>query len=245
MAAVWERADLDPYERLVVLCLADHSDDDGRCYPAISRLVTRTGMAERGVQTVIKRLASKGVIAVEKNAGRRGANVYTILPTPAPHAPRTPCTPAPHAPTPAPGAPNPRTPCGGTPAPGAPEPSLNHHRTVSNRQRDAREFDAFWAVYPRKVGKDAARKAWLSARKRAGLDEIVEGLRRFVSVTAGADPQFVPHPATWLNQGRWQDDQSHARNGPRSSSDDLRDLATIPATDDLARLWAPPKAISQ
>lgn len=138
MSQVWERADLDPYERLVMLCLADHADDDGRCYPAVSRLVARTGMKERGVQTVVKRLQAKGFIAIEANAGRRGANLYTIISTPAPDAPPHGMHPAPHAPTPAPDAPHPRTPCGGTPAPGAPEPSLNHHRTVRNRQREAR-----------------------------------------------------------------------------------------------------------
>lgn len=115
------------------------------------------------------------------------------------------------------------------------------------REEQAREFDAFWAIYPRKVGKDAARKAWLSARKRAGLEVIVGGLRGFVAATTGADQQFIPHPATWLNQGRWQDEQSHARNGPRTSTADLQGLATISATDDLARLWGPTerKAIGQ
>ncbi|HRO13303.1 helix-turn-helix domain-containing protein [Amaricoccus sp.] len=38
MSAVWERLELDPYERLVSLSLADHADDDGLCYPSVARL---------------------------------------------------------------------------------------------------------------------------------------------------------------------------------------------------------------
>ena len=56
MSAVWESTTLDPFERLVLLSLADHADDEGHCYPSIARLCRRTGMKERGVQNVIRRL---------------------------------------------------------------------------------------------------------------------------------------------------------------------------------------------
>ncbi len=107
MGEVWKRTDLDPYERLVMLSLADHADDEGSCYPSIARLCARTGMKERGVQVVLKRLAAKGFVSVRIGEGRKGSNVYTVHPTPAPDAPRTGCTPqdmhpAPGAETPAP-----------------------------------------------------------------------------------------------------------------------------------------------
>lgn len=128
MALVWERDDLDPYERLVMLSLADHADDEGTCYPSISRLCKRTGMKERGVQNVVRRLDEKGLVRVAKNEGRKGANLYTL--TPALNAGGAPqSTPAPDAPphqmhprTPLQSPPHPIT-C--TPAPGAPEPSRN------------------------------------------------------------------------------------------------------------------------
>lgn len=149
MSQVWERSDLDPYERLVVLCLADHANDEGVCYPSVGRLCDRTGMKERGVQNVIKRLSERGILTVEKNAGMKGANLYTINETPAPGAPRTECTPAPGAGHPAPNAPAPDAPpphpITSTPAPGAPEPS----RTVNNisSKGEAREIrDALCSV---------------------------------------------------------------------------------------------------
>ena len=127
MALVWERPDLDPYERLMMLSLADHADDEGVCFPSIARLCARTGMKERGAQTVLKRLAEKGHLRVEMNAGRKGTNRYIITLTPAPDAPRTRCTPAQDAPiTPAPDAGASDAPphsTAKTPAPDAPEPS--------------------------------------------------------------------------------------------------------------------------
>jgi hypothetical protein len=69
------------------------------------------------------------------------------------------------------------------------------------------DFDSFWAAYPRKVGKDSARKAWTSAVKRAVPADILAGLAR---QRWPDNPQFIPHPATWLNGGRWQDDPEAA-----------------------------------
>lgn len=87
MAAVWEREDLDASERLVMLALADHADDDGRCYPSIARLHKRTSMTDRGVQKVIARLVEKGFVSIIQNGGRSGANLYIVSPTPEPRSP--------------------------------------------------------------------------------------------------------------------------------------------------------------
>ena len=79
-----------------------------------------------------------------------------------------------------------------------------------------RDFDAFWQQYPRKVGKDAARKAFDKAVKRSNCLQIMLALNR---QRWPDDPQFIPHPATWLNQGRWQDDPGAAAP-PRLSAYD-------------------------
>jgi uncharacterized protein YdaU (DUF1376 family) len=63
-------------------------------------------------------------------------------------------------------------------------------------------FDSqFWPVYPRKVGRDAARKEFAKALKRAALDDIMAGLRRY---SFSAEVQYQPHASTWLSEGRWQ-----------------------------------------
>jgi hypothetical protein len=67
---------------------------------------------------------------------------------------------------------------------------------------------AFWAAYPKRVGKDAAAKSFAGAMKRIPSAEplavILAGLER--ALPGWDDPQFIPNPATWLNQGRWEDD---------------------------------------
>lgn len=61
-------------------------------------------------------------------------------------------------------------------------------------------FAEFWEAYPKKVGKPAAQKAWKGIRCDPAI--IFHSLKAFVF---SPDPQFIPHPATWLNQRRWED----------------------------------------
>jgi len=70
-------------------------------------------------------------------------------------------------------------------------------------------FAEFWAAYPRKTAKDDARKAWQKAVRRAPPAEIIAGLAR-ATFDRREFPRFVPHPATWLNGGRWQDEAGSA-----------------------------------
>jgi len=73
------------------------------------------------------------------------------------------------------------------------------------------QFDHFWEWYPRKVGKEAARKAWDKARGKADQFAIIEGLERFRLDPNLPPKEFIPHPATWLNEGRWDDEALPAR----------------------------------
>ena len=70
-------------------------------------------------------------------------------------------------------------------------------------------FDRFWAAYPRKVGKQAARKSWSRLKPSA---ELTQRILDAVECQKGSrqwrenNGQFIPNPATWLNQGRWEDE---------------------------------------
>lgn len=66
------------------------------------------------------------------------------------------------------------------------------------------DFDEFWAVYPRKVGKFAAAKAYVRARKHASQEQILAGVDRYLRNRPGYADWC--HPTTWLNQGRWLDE---------------------------------------
>ena len=76
----------------------------------------------------------------------------------------------------------------------------------SSNAAHSKEFDSFWEHYPRKVGKLVAKKAFLKALTLTDVGNIQEALRRLHQEVRGKDAQFIPHPATWLNQGRWDDE---------------------------------------
>lgn len=71
------------------------------------------------------------------------------------------------------------------------------------------EFETFfWPKYPRRVAKKAALKAYFKARAEASCEKITAGLARAKLGWAQrqTEIQFIPHPATWLNQGRYDDE---------------------------------------
>ena len=70
------------------------------------------------------------------------------------------------------------------------------------------DFDKFWREYPKKVGKGAAKKAFEKARKKASIETLVTAVRRQKcgSQWTKDDGQYIPNPATWLNQERWEDE---------------------------------------
>src|SRR5690606_22594861 len=76
------------------------------------------------------------------------------------------------------------------------------------------DFDEFWSLYPRKVGKGQARKAWSGALRKASAGEIILGVRRAAEAFSVNDPRYIPHPATWLNGERWLDEIPQQTGGP-------------------------------
>jgi hypothetical protein len=72
------------------------------------------------------------------------------------------------------------------------------------------EFDAFWTVYPRKVGKKAARKSFDAACKDSDWPGVEAVLSAVCAAQDGewrnTEPKYIPHPATWLNRGSWSDE---------------------------------------
>lgn len=72
-----------------------------------------------------------------------------------------------------------------------------------------RRFAEFWDLYPKKVGKEAARKAWKKVKPDAELHERILAAIDTAKVSdqwKREGGRFIPNPATWLNQGRWDDE---------------------------------------
>ena len=70
------------------------------------------------------------------------------------------------------------------------------------------DFDVFWKLYPNKTGKGAARKAFEKMKCKDKMDVI----KKSIESQAKSDKwtkdggQYIPNPATWLNQERWLDE---------------------------------------
>jgi hypothetical protein len=70
-------------------------------------------------------------------------------------------------------------------------------------------FDDFWEVYPKKIGKQAAQKAWQKhAKSIPPIDTVVLKVRELARSEQWAKDcgQYIPNPATWLNRGGWDDE---------------------------------------
>lgn len=102
-----------------------------------------------------------------------------------------------------------------------PTPPRGARRAKRISPRDTPEFRRFWDVYGHKQAIAKAEIAWSKALSRPGitadlLTERAEIYRRRL-LTDGKWPQYAAHPATWLNQERYLDEQP---SGPPDSVSD-------------------------
>lgn len=120
-------------------------------------------------------------------------------------------------------------------------------------------FEEFWKAYPKKKAKDDARKAFDKRKPtRALLDSMLHAIQEQVQTEQWRKDggQFIPYPATWLNDGRWQDVEAIdvasdvnpqvAETRARLDAEDKRDLTVSPDRIAAAKaLSAATKAIKR
>jgi hypothetical protein len=71
-------------------------------------------------------------------------------------------------------------------------------------------FDRFWLAYPKKLAKQAAAKAWRTLAPDVTLELRILGAvdhQRTWDAWTREGGKFIPHPATWLNGRRWEDER--------------------------------------
>lgn len=130
MSACWPLQGMSLAQKAVLISLADNANDQGVCWPSIATIAKRICASERAVQNAIKWLETAGIVLANRNNGRHTS--YTITPAgyspPQDIHPRTKCTGASDAPTPAADAGDPRTACTTPP-----------HQMPSNRKEPSEE----------------------------------------------------------------------------------------------------------
>jgi hypothetical protein len=116
-----------------------------------------------------------------------------------------------------------------------PVPKPLKAKTPSRAVAHSGAFEAFWEIYPRKVARGAALKAWRAKKCEDFAADVLAALER-QAAELRAKGEYCPYPATWLNGERWKDvppvgpilaPQTHtmiaaAQGWLRGSSDDGR-----------------------
>lgn len=92
--------------------------------------------------------------------------------------------------------------------PTVPIPTNSTNQMSDEPSLQERRFAEFWEEYPKKVGKKAAQTSWKRLKPDA---ELFERIMEAVTTAKTSEQwnreggRFIPNPATWLNQGRWDD----------------------------------------
>lgn len=75
-----------------------------------------------------------------------------------------------------------------------------------------KQFEVFWKMYPRKVGKFAAATAFKKVCKDIEINKLLTVTKRFAEQHAQTEERFIPHAQTWLNQKRFLDNIEKKKN---------------------------------
>ena len=104
-------------------------------------------------------------------------------------------------------------------------PEVESKDTTPKRTDRDEAFDTFWTAYPRKIGKQAARKAFAKVPKSAWpkLVPAIEAQKKSRQWLT-EDGRYIPNPATWLNQGRWEDEAPEITKGGAVDLSDLKSM---------------------
>jgi SOS-response transcriptional repressor LexA len=184
---------LSPTRKLILVILANYADEHGSCYPSYKHIAKIVGLKDsKGVQRVIKEFEQSGLLRIEHRRtvdGGQTSNRYHLTLDPSPIGAVTPLPPA---------------------------------LTPPNTKEDTKEdtysvgFKQFWKVYPRRVGKFEANKAFVKLISKISsvkekqdcfLIELINNTRNFAWICKqkSTESQFIPHAATFLNKRRYED----------------------------------------
>lgn len=200
MSEVW-LTKLPLTEKMVLLVIADHASDDGtEAWPSQVTIGNKASISVRTVQRSVNSLVAKGYIWLQKGAGGsatcredRRPHKYTInlavlrgdLQTTRKQRGDS------------------HNVDGATFTPDTGR--LSRPMNLPKEPSKETPFDLFWKVYPLKVGKVAAKKAWDKAVEADDQDLIINGALQYAR-DPNRHPSYTAHPSTWLNAGRWADD---------------------------------------
>lgn len=198
----------NPLRKLVLIKLADNANDLGECWPSYQHIADQCEIDRSTVRKHIKHLEGQGLLRVENREGPKGnsSNLYYLTlggvgrnsPDVGPESTGV----------------GPR-PTGGV----GPESTRTSHSSEPINESvkepkdlaesSAETFARFWSIYPSKKSKGTAEKVWAKLKPDQPLFErIIAAVleQKLTEAWTKDGGQFIPHPATWLNGKRWDDE---------------------------------------
>jgi biotin operon repressor len=209
-ALAMQQKGIKPATKIVLYWIADHHNSEtDACFPSLATLSDECEMSKRAVQAHIDTLSYAGLIErVERKRGNgsRTSNGYRLnltkqawqnLPPPIAESARAPMQ-------------------------NLPPLNLGTNNLGNITSKNMSIFDDLWKIYPKKVGKGTAKKAFAKAMTKATADQIEHSLSVFVRAWGNKDKKFMPHLATWLNGERWDDEIQEASLQDMSSDQQMQ-----------------------
>lgn len=114
--------------------------------------------------------------------------------------------------------------------------NISDNTTVDIKDNISVEFEELWKLYPRKIGKPKALKAYEKARKNgATYEEVKQGIQAYCRQIEAlqTDTPYIKHGSTWFNNEGWKDEykytprKTYGANGVEINNNAVDDLAGI------------------
>jgi hypothetical protein len=196
---VWRSCPQKHDRLLLMLALADYSNDEGVCWPSLKSLAGRIRGTRRGVQRMLDALIADGEVELVEMGGGRGQPSRYLLERYSEGGVLTDFRKG-----------DPERTKGD---PQATKGAIDLGQSVPERQNHQRtptleaEVVNIYEAYPLKKGRPAALRAIRAALKKIDTDTLLARTQAFAKARNG-DLAYCPNPATWFNQERFNDDPS-------------------------------------
>jgi DNA replication protein DnaC len=172
--------DITATQKAILISLADRADEDGFCYPSYDDICRRSCASRKTLISTLKVLEELELITRHRRYSQ--STIYRVNITPMDRSKMTPMD---------------RSKM--TPIDRSKITSLTTNESSINNHK---EFEEFWAGYPRKTNKAKAKTAFdrLSPKDRKAA---MEALAVYPWST---EQRYIPHATTWIHGRRWEDE---------------------------------------
>lgn len=196
---------LTPSEKLLYGEISSLTGKTGYCFASNAYFAALYGLTERTIRRMLADLHEQGYIRIEDgNGGRQRRRIYAGI--------------NPLALNPDKNVREPGQKCPGNPDKNVPRISKENNKANNPPKApqgaeadiwDKAAWDRFWAIYPRKVDKQKAIRAWNRLKADRKLMQIMSAAlkaQRASEEWRRDNGRAIPYPSTWLNNRRWEDE---------------------------------------